>query len=209
MVKDVQPFEEMKLRLLNGAHSGIAYLGLLLGHTTVSAAFADPRIRGFVDRLWREAIPTLPTGKGLEPGPYTAALAERFANPALAHRTAQIAMDGSQKLPQRILATARARLKAGAPADHLMLVVSAWIACCRERGRSFPAGHFSDPLDNKLAAIFAQTSDPDELVELIFAGAGFESDEVGGLKTIVQQQLTAMGTRGVGCGHRQTQQLTV
>jgi fructuronate reductase len=197
MVKDVQPFEEMKLRLLNGAHSGIAYLGLLLGHATVSAAFADPRIRGFVDGLWREAIPTLPTGIGLEPLPYTAALAERFANPALAHRTAQIAMDGSQKLPQRILSTARARLKAGAPANHLMLVVSAWIACCRERGHSFPAGHFSDPLDDRFARIFASASDPRELVELIFAAAVFDSAEAGALKAIVRQQLAAIQSQGV------------
>ncbi len=197
MVKDVQPFEEMKLRLLNGAHSGIAYLGLLLGHATVSAAFADPHIRGFVDRLWREAIPTLPTTKGVEPGLYTAALAERFANPALAHRTAQIAMDGSQKLPQRILATARAGLKAREPVDHLMLVVSAWIACCRERGRSFPAGHFADPLDDRLTPIFASASDPRELVELIFAAAGFDSDETGALKAIVQQQLAAIQSLGV------------
>ncbi len=121
MVRDVQPFEEMKLRLLNGAHSSIAYLGLLTGHETVSAAFSDPDIRGFVDRLWAEAIPTLPKDAGLEPQSYTAALAERFANPALVHRTAQIAMDGSQKLPQRILSTARARLEAGAPAPHLTL----------------------------------------------------------------------------------------
>ncbi len=198
MVKDVQPFEEMKLRLLNGAHSGIAYLGLLLGHATVSAAFADQRIRGFVDGLWRQAVPTLPTGVGLEPGPYTAALAERFANPALAHRTAQIAMDGSQKLPQRILSTARARLKAGASAYHLMLVVSSWIACCRERGHSLPAGRFSDPLDARLAGIFTKTSDPRELVELIFAAAGFDSDDDGvALKAIVSQQLTAIQARGV------------
>ncbi|WP_292633312.1 mannitol dehydrogenase family protein, partial [Mesorhizobium sp.] len=58
MVEDVGPFEDMKLRLLNGAHSGIAYLGLLSGHATVDCAFADPSIRQFVDRLWAEAIPT-------------------------------------------------------------------------------------------------------------------------------------------------------
>src|SRR5690606_11829102 len=136
MVKDVRPFEEMKLRLLNGAHSGLSYLGLLCGRQSVSAAFTDPAIRGFVDRLWAEAIPTLPQGAGLDPQAYTAALSERFSNPALVHRTAQIANHGSQKLPQRILATARARLAGGGQVGHLMLVVAAWIACCQARGKS-------------------------------------------------------------------------
>ncbi|RWE16908.1 MAG: mannitol dehydrogenase family protein [Mesorhizobium sp.] len=113
MVEDVGPFEDMKLRLLNGAHSGIAYLGLLSGHATVDCAFADPSIRQFVDRLWAEAIPTLPQDAGLDPIPYTAELAQRFSNTALAHRTAQIANDGSQKLPQRIVASALARMEAG------------------------------------------------------------------------------------------------
>ena len=69
MVRDVRPFEEMKLRLLNGAHSSIAYLGLLAGHETVAEAFADPAIRRFVDALWAEAIPTLPKDAGLDPRP--------------------------------------------------------------------------------------------------------------------------------------------
>ncbi|TIV89339.1 MAG: mannitol dehydrogenase family protein, partial [Mesorhizobium sp.] len=68
------------LRLLNGAHSGIAYLGLLTGHATVDRAFADPAIRQFVDALWAEAIPTLPEGAGLDTAAYTAELAERFSN---------------------------------------------------------------------------------------------------------------------------------
>ncbi|RUX23349.1 mannitol dehydrogenase family protein, partial [Mesorhizobium sp. M2A.F.Ca.ET.037.01.1.1] len=127
MVEDVGPFEDMKLRLLNGAHSGIAYLGLLSGHATVDCAFADPSIRQFVDRLWAEAIPTLPQDAGLDPIPYTAELAQRFSNTALAHRTAQIANDGSQKLPQRIVASALARMEAGLLPEHLSLVVAAWI----------------------------------------------------------------------------------
>ena len=114
MVDDVRPYEEMKLRLLNGAHSALAYLGLLSGHETVDRAFADPAIRHFVDRLWAEAIPTLPQDAGLDTARYTDELARRFANPALAHRTAQIANDGSQKLPQRIVESALVRLEAGA-----------------------------------------------------------------------------------------------
>jgi len=175
MVKDVRPFEDMKLRLLNGAHSGLSYLGLLCGRESVSAAFTDPAIRGFVDRLWAEAIPTLPEGAGLDPQTYTAALSDRFSNPALVHRTAQIANDGSQKLPQRILATASARLDEGGSVSHLMLAAAAWIACCEARGNSLPAGHFTDPLDSDLDAIFAGGPSAAETVRRVFASAGFDA----------------------------------
>ncbi|WEX08773.1 mannitol dehydrogenase family protein [Chelativorans sp. AA-79] len=175
MVSDVRPFEDMKLRLLNGAHSGLSYLGLLCGRESVSEAFTDPAIRSFVDRLWAEAIPTLPKNAGLDPDAYTAALAERFSNPALVHRTAQIANDGSQKLPQRILATARTRLSEGGPVTHLMLAVAAWITCCEARGEALPSGHFTDPLDRDLGAIFAGKHSAEEAVRRIFAVAGFDA----------------------------------
>jgi fructuronate reductase len=175
MVGDVRPFEEMKLRLLNGAHSGIAYLGLLLGLDTVSQAFADPAIHAFVDRFWQEAIPTLPQKIDLDLPAYTAALAERFANSALIHRTAQIAMDGSQKMPQRILAAAAVQAVAGRPASHLMLVVAAWVACCEARGKFLPARYFSDPLDRELEAIFAAGRAPSETVRQIFRRTGFDA----------------------------------
>jgi len=173
MVKDVRPFEEMKLRLLNGSHSSIAYIGLLSGHQTVSSAFADPAIERFVRALWTEAIPTLPDNAGLDPERYTGDLASRYANGALVHRTAQIANDGSQKLPQRIVATALDRLRAGAGARHLALTVAAWIRAAEERGRSLPAGLFTDPLDEKLAALAASRKPARETVASVFELAGF------------------------------------
>jgi fructuronate reductase len=173
MVEDVRPHEEMKLRLLNGAHSSIAYLGLLSGHETVDRAFADPAIRSFVDRLWAEAVPTLPMDAGLDTASYTAELAERFSNPALAHRTAQIANDGSQKLPQRIVNSALAQLEAGRSADHLALAIAAWIAACEARGRSLPASHFTDPLDARLDPLVAKAPSAEELTREIFDLTGF------------------------------------
>ncbi len=175
MVADVRPYEEMKLRLLNGAHSGLSYLGLLAGRASVSAAFGDPAIRRFVDGLWDEAIPSLPADAGLDPRAYVGALAERFSNPALVHRTAQIANDGSQKLPQRVLASARAAVEAGRPARHLTLAVAAWIAACAARGRSLPAGHFTDPLDAPLDAILAGDPPAEAAVAAVFAAAGFDA----------------------------------
>lgn len=173
MVEDVRPFEDMKLRLLNGAHSGIAYLGLLSGHATVDRAFGDPAIRQFVDRLWAEAIPTLPQDAGLDTSAYTAELAERFSNTALAHRTAQIANDGSQKLPQRIVASALARLEAGLLPVRLSLVIAAWIAACEARGKSLPDSHFTDPLDTALAGLFARSLPTAEMTAAVFDLAGF------------------------------------
>jgi fructuronate reductase len=173
MVRDVRPFEEMKLRLLNGAHSSIAYLGLLAGHDTVAKSFGDPAIRGFVQALWAEAAPTLPGDAGLDPKSYVAALTERFDNTALQHRTAQIANDGSQKLPQRIIGSVLDRLDAGAGADHLMLAVAAWIRAAELRGTKLPSGHFTDPLDAPLAKIAGAARPADETVAAVFELAGF------------------------------------
>ncbi|AZN96796.1 mannitol dehydrogenase family protein [Mesorhizobium sp. M9A.F.Ca.ET.002.03.1.2] len=173
MVGDVGPFEDMKLRLLNGSHSAIAYLGLLSGHETVDRAFADPAIRQFVDGLWAEAIPTLPQDAGLDTADYTAQLAKRYSNTALAHRTAQIANDGSQKLPQRIVASAIECVEAGAAPEHLMLVVAAWIAACEARGEALPEHHFTDPLDSALAALDTRHLSAKESATAVFDLAGF------------------------------------
>lgn len=177
MVADVGPFEHMKLRLLNGAHSAIAYLGLLGGKATVDVAFADPAIRRFVEALWAEAAATLP--QGLDTAGYTAKLASRFANAALAHRTAQIANDGSQKLPQRIVAPALERLRAGAAADRLTMVLAAWIAACDARGKTLPAGHFTDPLDAALEGIAARGLPSADATAAVFELAGFAAGEEG------------------------------
>jgi fructuronate reductase len=107
MVNDVRPFELTKLRMLNGSHSSLAYLGYLAGHEFVSEAVADSALRHFVHEfMTEEVMDTLPK-TALDLHAYRDALIERFDNPALKHRTWQIAMDGSQKLPQRLLGTIR------------------------------------------------------------------------------------------------------
>jgi fructuronate reductase len=128
LVADVRPYEAMKLRLLNAAHSALAWLAVPAGLSTVDQAIAQPEIREFVQALWREeVIPGLDIDMiGAAPA-YCASLLERFANPGLAHQTAQIAMDGSQKLPLRILPSIRANLAQGLPIDRLALTVAAWI----------------------------------------------------------------------------------
>ncbi|MDP8918249.1 MAG: mannitol dehydrogenase family protein [Pseudomonadota bacterium] len=127
-VADVEPYEHMKLRLLNGSHSTLAYLGYLAGYETVADTMADPAFVRLVEGLMDEEVtPTLHMPPGADLTSYKRALVERFKNPALRHRTWQIAMDGSQKLPQRLLGTVRDRLRDDAPIGRLSLGVAAWM----------------------------------------------------------------------------------
>ncbi|WP_134496414.1 mannitol dehydrogenase family protein [Microvirga pakistanensis] len=127
-VSDVEPYEHMKLRLLNGSHSTLAYLGYLSGYETVADTMADPAFERLIGGLMNDEVtPTLHMPAGADLNAYKRALIERFKNPALRHRTWQIAMDGSQKLPQRLLGTVRDRLRQNAPISRLALGVAAWM----------------------------------------------------------------------------------
>jgi fructuronate reductase len=127
-VADVEPYEHMKLRLLNGSHSTLAYLGYLSGYETVADTMADPAFVRLIEGLMDEEVaPTLHMPPGADLTSYKKALIERFRNPALKHRTWQIAMDGSQKLPQRLLGTVRDRLRDHASIARLSLGVAAWM----------------------------------------------------------------------------------
>ncbi|MCL8383751.1 mannitol dehydrogenase family protein [Xanthobacter aminoxidans] len=154
MVSDVAPFEHMKLRLLNGAHSTLAYLGYLAGHATIADTMAVPAFARLVARLQDEEVtPTLHLPAGVDVAAYKRALRERFANPALRHRTWQIAMDGSQKLPQRLVATARDRLAKGAPIPLLALGVAGWMRYVTGRDEQGKAIDVRDPLAARLKAL--------------------------------------------------------
>jgi fructuronate reductase len=157
-VARAEPFELMKLRLLNGAHSAIAYLGVQAGWATVDAAMAQPALSRFIEALLRDEVaPTLaPVLPGTDLGAYLAQLLRRFANTALGHRTLQIAMDGSQKLPQRWLNTVRDRLSAGAPIDRLALALGAWVMHLRGHDEAGRTHALDDPLADELAALHAR-----------------------------------------------------
>ncbi len=152
-VTDVRPFELMKLRMLNGSHSSLAYLGYLADYQYVNEAMDDPAFSTFVHKLMTEEVmSTLPKNMGNLPG-YRDALLERFRNPALKHRTWQIAMDGSQKLPQRLLGTIRDRLAQGASIERAALGVAAWmryVTGIDERGQPIDV---RDPLAGRLRTI--------------------------------------------------------
>ena len=156
IVDDVRPFELAKLRMLNGSHSTLAYVGLLRGHEFVDQAIADPGIARLIDDLMVEAASTLPQVPGLDPTAYARDLKLRFANRSLKHRLTQIAMDGSQKLPQRLLATIAEVHRAGGAAQAAAIGIAAWM-------RHFSGPNLNDPLAVQLRA--AASDDPRELVD--------------------------------------------
>lgn len=170
LVEDVTPFEAMKLRCLNGTHSALAYLGYLAGHETISDTVADPAFAGFVRYLWRaEIVPTVPSPPGVDLGAYTDALFSRYANPAIRHRTWQIAMDGSQKLPQRLLGTIADARAAGRETPGLALAVAAWM---RYVGGTDEAGapiDVRDPLAGRLRALSDGAPSAEEKVAALLA----------------------------------------
>ena len=159
-VDSVEPYELAKLRLLNGAHSALAYLGYLGGHSFIHEAMADSKYAAYVRYMMTNEIsPVTPQPEGMQHANYVDALLARFRNTSLRHRTAQIAMDGSQKLPQRLLNTIRAQLHCGGPIAGLSLAVAAWMRYALgrdEHGRSIDV---QDPLATRFADIATRTHD--------------------------------------------------
>lgn len=168
-VDDVKPFETAKLRMLNGAHSALAYLGLNRGFAFVHEAIADPQIRATINKLMLdEAAPTLPPTKGLNPQSYADQLIERFSNAALAHRLDQIAMDGSQKIPQRWLHTLRFHQQKGQQCPAILEAFGAWLTYLCPG-----ANAVADPLADRLTALWAQGGQAQIAAALVGAGGLF------------------------------------
>lgn len=179
IVADVAPFEAMKLRLLNGSHSLMAYLGALAGKPAVRDVMGDADLLRVIRTHMDLAAQTLPHVPGLDPDSYRDALIERFSNPAIDHRCLQIAMDGSQKLPQRIFAPAQLQLNHGRGIATFALAVAAWIrfaAGAPEKGTPLP---LDDPLaDDIRAALGAAGSDAAAQVAAMAGLPGLAHQEV-------------------------------
>lgn len=163
LVADVAPYETAKLRMLNGAHSALAYIGLGRGHEFVHQAIADPDIRPVIERLMREeAAPTIDAAPGQDLNAYADALLDRFANSALNHRLIQIAMDGSQKIPQRWLETLAWHQARGQRCPSLEAAIAAWIAFLRNE----------HPVDDPLAEKLREAAAGPEALERLFGNGG-------------------------------------
>jgi mannitol-1-phosphate/altronate dehydrogenase len=161
---DVAPWEQAKLRMLNATHSMLAYLGALRGYETIAEAVRDEELGGLARQLMTDdVVPTLTPPDGLDLAAYGATVLERFENPALKHRTRQVAMDGSVKLPVRMLGTVRDRLTAGAEPRMISLAVAAWMVYVHR------TPDLDDPQSDRLKSAVAGTTDPTELVEALLA----------------------------------------
>jgi fructuronate reductase len=178
---DIEPYEHRKLWLLNGGHSLLAYAGSILGHQTVAEAVADQACRGWLEEWWSEASRYLSLPEA-DVAAYRAALQDRFANPRMHHRLAQIAADGSQKLPVRILPTLRQERAAGRLPSGAARVLAAWV--CHLRGAGAPVsdaradqvvpladGPLPQAVPRVLGALDPALTDDAELVTAVAADA--------------------------------------
>ncbi|WP_227369488.1 mannitol dehydrogenase family protein [Halomonas sp. M20] len=204
MVSDVAPFEAMKLRMLNGSHSLLAYLGALDGIATVFEAVSRDDLETLLRRyMLEEAAPTLAMPEGTDLEEYAERLIARFANDSLRHRLQQIAMDGSQKLPQRWLDGAGMRLEAGEPVPCTTLGIAAWIRYTKGEDLSGNPYPVDDPLAEHFQALHQRHGeDADTLVraflaeDAIFAPElaqmpGFREAVVTAYHTLTQRSLSA------------------
>ncbi|WP_417524675.1 mannitol dehydrogenase family protein [Marinovum sp.] len=154
LVADVTPYEEMKLRMLNGAHTFLAQAGRLAGYETVAEATADPVLRAATEKLMlEEQAPTLDMPEGVDVPAYAKALIARFANTRLRHRLDQIAQDTSQKMPQRLFVPACLNAAADRSWPLTALAIASWIAALRD----LPT--VADPRQKELLAA-ANSEDP-------------------------------------------------
>ncbi|CAM7808398.1 putative mannitol dehydrogenase [Klebsiella quasipneumoniae] len=167
MTDDVLPWEQMKLRMLNGSHSFLAWLGYLAGHAHVSDCMQDEVFRRAARQLMLdEQAPTL-TITGVDLAAYADSLIARFSNPALKHRTWQIAMDGSQKLPQRMLDGIRVHLERGSRWPLLALGVAGWMRYVSGTDDAGQAIDVRDPLVDKIQQRVAQSDEQQRVDALL------------------------------------------
>lgn len=172
IVGDVGPYETAKLRMLNGAHSLLAYWGLDAGHTYVHEAIADPELRALTDHLMREeAAPTITTGADQDLAAYADALVARFTNSALNHQLIQIAMDGSQKIPQRWLETLAAQQRNGKQCPATLTALAAWLRHVRGDRRAV-----DDPMAENIQATW-QSAGETGIVAAMFGSNGLLSSQ--------------------------------
>ncbi|MCB2258073.1 fructuronate reductase [Escherichia albertii] len=200
-VADVVPFEMMKLRMLNGSHSFLAYLGYLGGYETIADTMTNEDYRKAAFALMmQEQAPTLSMPEGTDLNAYATLLIERFSNPSLRHRTWQIAMDGSQKLPQRLLDPVRLHLKNGGSWRHLALGVAGWMRYTQGVNEQGNAIDVVDPMLAEFQKINAQYQGAERVKALLGLSGIFADDlpqnaDFVGAVTTAYQQLCERGAR--------------
>ncbi|MGO4831280.1 mannitol dehydrogenase family protein [Rhizobiaceae sp. 2RAB30] len=200
-VEDVAPYEKMKLRMLNGAHSMLAYAGFIAGHKYVRDVMADGDLARLVARHMGEAARTLEPVPGVDLGSYAEELRDRFANPAIAHETWQIAMDGTQKLPQRLIEPARTALERGLPIDAYAFSVAAWMRYALGETENGEPYMLRDPREAEIRTALAGSGrDARDIVKSLLALPGLFPDVLAtsaAWREAVTERLTTMLADGM------------
>lgn len=200
-VADVAPFETMKLRLLNASHSAIAYFGMLTGAQTVDEVMAQPVMRRAISSLMAEAEPTLDLPLDFDVTAYRQQLLTRFDNSALGHRCQQIAMDGSQKLPNRIVPILQWQLDNDGAVTMTCAVLAAWcqyLLGLDERARPY---NIDDPAADALAARLRDSGgEPAKMTAIFLEHGGILPESIAADPRVargIQHWLTEFGERGI------------
>lgn len=205
LVDNVAEYERMKLRLLNGSHSALAYLGHLFGYETIAQAIADPLLHRFVTLLMDEEVtPTLGRIAGVDLCHYKAQLIQRFSNTAVPYRCLQVATDGSQKLPQRNISIALERLNEQKDVTLLALVVAAWFRFLRGETDECQPYAICDPIGERLKSLAQKhQQQPPVLVQALMAHTGIfpaslvQNVHYTALLTDYLERMASQGIRGL------------
>jgi mannitol 2-dehydrogenase len=191
VVDDVEPYELMKLRLLNCSHQALAYLGYLAGHRFAHEACAEPLFRDFLLAYMAQTLPTLKPVPGVDLDGYRHALVDRFANPAVADTLARLCADTSDRIPNWMVPVALELLEQGRPVDLLALVVASWRRYAQGVDEQ---GHPIDVIDQRRDAVMgaARSPDPLDLLRLrdlfgdLVADAGFTTPYLAAVASLDQ-----------------------
>ncbi|WP_076542287.1 mannitol dehydrogenase family protein [Shewanella sp. UCD-KL21] len=200
-VDDVEAYEDMKLRLLNGIHSTLAYIGFLKGYEYIHQAIEDEYCLQFVKALQTELLATLDDVPGIDLASYADTILVRFANARVPYKTTQVACDGSQKLSQRLVKPLDTLLKNGKQSRLISFVLASW--CCFLEGRDSEGNHFNvvDPLAKELTQLATQHADDEcKQVHSILRDSGICSAAILENElfiTSVEKHLTAIHTLGI------------
>lgn len=198
LVPDVEPYEKMKVRLLNGSHSALSYVSYLMGYRRVDLAMADPLVsrfvRAYMDNDVTASVPDVP---GINLTAYKDKLIERFANPAIGDQVQRLAEDGSAKIPNSILPCISYQLQQGAPIKYAALALAGWFRYLQGTDEQMNAIEIKDPSAERLQQI-VKTNPRDATyvlgLEDIFGNLGADSRLIGEVNKALES-LHAKGTK--------------
>jgi fructuronate reductase len=173
IVPQVETYERLKLRTLNGSHSALAYIGVLLGFTWIHEAINDPLLEKVIHKMMvSESGPSLIVPTGFDLPSYQQSIIERFQNDQIPYATQQVAMDGSQKIVQRVLAPIQELLARSnndmTKVGILTTVVTAWLVYLKAKTEDGETYAISDPIADKLKLISNKSTSAEELVDAMF-----------------------------------------